>query len=230
MVHPFMFLVDLFDVNSSLYHYAHGYKQVPYMWLIMLILIGFGALAAKNPTLVPSKLQNIFELLISGLEDFMVDIVGEEGRWFLPLAATIFVFIFVSNLSGLIPGFFPPTADINTNLGCALVVFCFTHFLGVKHHGAAYVKHFMGPVWWMVPLIMPIEIIGHVARVLSLTFRLFGNMAGHELVLMILFVLAGAFFAPLPIMALGIFVAFVQAFVFFLLSIIYFSGSIEHAH
>jgi F-type H+-transporting ATPase subunit a len=88
----------------------------------------------------------------------------------------------------------------------------------------------MGPVWWMAPLIMPIEIIGHLARVLSLTFRLFGNMAGHELVLMILFMLAGAYFAPLPIMALGIFVAFVQAFVFFLLSIIYFSGSIEHAH
>lgn len=230
MVHPFMFLVDLFDVHGSIYHYAHSYKQVPYTWVIMIFLIGMGFMAAKNPTLVPSKMQNIFELLVSGLEDFMVDIVGEEGRWFLPLAATIFIFIFVSNLSGLIPGFFPPTASINTNLGCALVVFCFTHYLGVKHHGAVYVKHFMGPVWWMVPLIMPIEIIGHLARVLSLTFRLFGNMAGHELVLMILFALAGAFFAPLPIMALGIFVAFVQAFVFFLLSIIYFSGSIEHAH
>ncbi len=230
MVHPFMFLVDLFDVNGSIYHYAHSFKQVPYMWAIMIFLIGVGFMAAKNPTLIPSKLQNVFEILISGLEEFMVDIVGEEGRWFLPLAATIFIFIFISNLSGLIPGFFPPTASINTNLGCALVVFFFTHYLGIKHHGAAYVKHFMGPVWWMVPLIMPIEIIGHMARVLSLTFRLFGNMAGHELVLMILFVLAGAFFAPLPIMALGIFVAFVQAFVFFLLSIIYFSGSIEHAH
>lgn len=198
--------------------------------MIMILLIGLGALAARNPSLIPSKGQNVFELLISGLEEFMVDIVGEEGRWFLPLAATIFIFIFVSNLSGLIPGFFPPTASINTNLGCAVVVFIFTHYLGVKHHGAHYIKHFMGPVWWMVPLIMPIEIIGHLARVLSLTFRLFGNMAGHELVLMILFTLAGAFFAPLPIMALGIFVAFVQAFVFFLLSIIYFSGSIEHAH
>lgn len=230
MTHPFMFLVDLFDVNGALYHYAHLYKQVPYTWLIMIVLITLGAIAARKPTLVPSKGQNVFELLISGIEDFMVDITGEEGRWFLPLAATIFIFIFASNLSGLIPGFFPPTASINTNLGCALVVFCFTHYLGVKHHGAHYVKHFMGPVWWMSPLIMPIEIIGHVARVLSLTFRLFGNMAGHELVLMILFMLAGLYFAPLPIMALGIFVAFVQAFVFFLLSIIYFSGSIEHAH
>jgi F-type H+-transporting ATPase subunit a len=82
----------------------------------------------------------------------------------------------------------------------------------------------------MIPIIMPIEIIGHVARVLSLTFRLFGNMMGHELVLGILFMLAGAFFAPLPIMVLGVFVALVQAFVFFLLSVMYFAGSMEHAH
>lgn len=230
MVHPFMFLVDFFDVNSSIYQQASHYKHVPYTWLIMIILITFGAIAAKNPTLIPSKLQNVFELIISGIEEFMVEIVGEEGRWFLPLAATLFIFIFVSNLSGLIPGFFPPTANINTTLGCALVVFFFTHFLGIKHHGAVYIKHFMGPVWWMVPLIFPIEVIGHVARILSLTIRLFGNMAGHEIVLMILFALAGMFFAPLPIMALGIFVSFVQAFVFFLLSIIYFSGSIDHAH
>jgi len=82
----------------------------------------------------------------------------------------------------------------------------------------------------MTPIIFPIEVIGHMARIMSLSFRLFGNMMGHELVLMILFVLAGAFFAPLPIMAMGIFVALVQAFVFFLLSIMYFSGSMEHAH
>jgi F-type H+-transporting ATPase subunit a len=160
----------------------------------------------------------------------MVDNIGEEGRWLLPLAATIFMFIFASNLIGLVPGMFPPTASLNTTAACALVVVIFTHVIGIKYHGAKYYKHFMGPVWWMVPLIMPIEIIGHLARILSLSFRLFGNMMGHELVLGILFFLAGAFLAPLPIMALGIFVAFVQAFVFFLLSIIYFSGAMEHAH
>ena len=112
----------------------------------------------------------------------------------------------------------------------ALIVVIFTHVIGVRYHGVAYVKHFMGPVWWMAPLIFIIEIIGHAARVLSLSFRLFGNMMGHEIVLAILFGLAGAFFAPLPIMALGVFVAFVQAFVFFLLSLIYFSSAMEHAH
>ncbi len=106
----------------------------------------------------------------------------------------------------------------------------FTHVIGVKYHGIKYIKHFLGPVWWLIPIILPIEIIGHLARILSLSFRLFGNITGHELVLMILFMLAGAFFAPLPIMAMGIFVSFVQAFVFFLLSIMYFSGAMEEAH
>ena len=230
MAHPFLFLVDFFDVNGALYHFAHKYPHVMYTWLVMLLLAGFGFLAAKKPTLIPTKGQNFFEAIIGGLEDFLVETVGEAGRWFTPLAITIFLFVFVSNLIGLVPGFFPPTATLNTTGACALVVFFFTHYIGVKYHGVKYVKHFMGPVWWMVPLIMPIEIIGHLARVLSLSFRLFGNMMGHELVLGILFMLAGLYFAPLPIMALGIFVAFVQAFVFFLLSIIYFSGSLEHAH
>jgi F-type H+-transporting ATPase subunit a len=196
----------------------------------MGILIIGGVLAVKGLSLVPNKGQNFFEIIISGIEEFMVEITGEEGRWLLPLAATIFIFIFVSNLIGLVPGFFPPTASLNTTLACALVVVVFTHVIGVKYHGAKYIKHFLGPVWWMVPIILPIEIIGHLARILSLSFRLFGNMMGHELVLGILFFLAGAFFAPLPIMALGIFVSLVQAFVFFLLSIMYFTGAMEHAH
>jgi len=164
------------------------------------------------------------------MEEFMVDISGEEGRWLFPLAGTIFIFIFVCNLIGIIPGFFPPTATLNTTAACALIVVIFTHVIGIKYHGVKYIKHFLGPVWWMIPIIFPIEVIGHVARILSLSFRLFGNMMGHELVLGILFGLAGAFFAPLPIMALGIFVALVQAFVFFLLTIMYFTGAMEHAH
>jgi F-type H+-transporting ATPase subunit a len=203
---------------------------VLYAWLVMLFLVVCGALGAKGVSMIPGKAQNFFEVVISGIEDFMVDIAGDEARWFFPLVATIFIFIFISNLAGMVPTFFPPTANINTTLGCALVVFVFTHFIGIKYHGVHYYKHFLGPVWWMIPIMLPIELIGHCARVLSLTFRLFGNMMGHELVLTILFLLAGAFFAPLPIMVLGVFVALVQAFVFFLLSIMYFQGSMEHAH
>lgn len=229
MEHPYLFFVKLFEF-IGLGHFAHAYPHVIYSWVVMLLLVGLGFLGAKGMAMVPNKMQNFFEIIVSGIEDFMVDVTGEEGRWLFPLVATIFLYIFIGNLIGLVPGFFPPTASLNTTLSCALVVVVFTHIIGVKYHGIGYIKHFMGPVWWMVPIILPIELIGHLARILSLSFRLFGNMMGHELVLGILFALAGAFFAPLPIMALGIFVALVQAFVFFLLSIMYFTGAMEHAH
>ena len=229
MEHPYLFFVKLFEM-IGLGHFAHEYPHVVYSWVVMALLMIAGAVASKNITMVPAKMQNLFEVMISGIEEFMVENTGEEGRWLLPLAATVFIYVFVGNLIGLVPGFFPPTASINTTLSCALVVVVFTHIIGIKYHGVKYIKHFLGPVWWMSPLIFMIEIIGHLARILSLTFRLFGNMMGHEIVLAILFALAGAFFAPLPIMALGIFVSFVQAFVFFLLSIIYFTGAMEHAH
>ena len=229
MEHPYLFFVKIFEA-IGLGHFAHTYTHVVYSWVLMAILIIAGALATKTISMIPGKAQNLFEVIVSGIEEFMVETAGEEARWLFPLAATIFLYIFIGNLIGIIPGFFPPTANLNTTASCAIVVVVFTHIIGVKYHGVAYIKHFMGPVWWMAPLIFIIEIIGHLARILSLSFRLFGNMMGHEIVLAILFGLAGAFFAPLPIMALGIFVSFVQGFVFFLLSIIYFSGAMEHAH
>ena len=229
MEHPYLFLVKLFEF-IGLGHFAHAYPHVIYSWFAILLLIGFAKLATRRIDMIPTKAQNFFELVISGMEEFMVELTGEEGRWFFPIIATIFFYIAICNLLGLVPGFFPPTASINTTVACALPVVVFTHVIGVKYHGVKYIKHFLGPVWWLIPIILPIEIIGHLARILSLSFRLFGNITGHELVLMILFMLAGAFFAPLPIMAMGIFVAFIQAFVFFLLSIMYFSGAMEEAH
>jgi F-type H+-transporting ATPase subunit a len=235
MEHPIFFLtwivdkLGLGDVVSPLYGTYHT-PHVLYTWLAMIILIVFGVLASRGTTLVPGKWQNFMELLVKGMEDFVVDVAGEEGRRFFPILATVFLYILVCNLFGLIPGFFPPTATVNTTASCALVIVIMTHVIGVMYHGPKYIKHFLGPIWWMAPIIFPIELIGHIARILSLSIRLFGNIAGHELVVMILFGLAGMFFAPVPIMALGIFVSVVQAFVFFLLSIMYFSGSMEHAH
>ena len=228
-MHPYLFLVKLCEA-IGLGHFANAYPHVIFSWFVMIILIILGAVAAKGISMIPTKTQNAFEILISGLEEFMVDLTGEEGRWFFPIIATVFIYIVVCNLIGLVPGFLPPTANVNTTLSCALPVVIFTHVIGVKYHGVKYIKHFMGPVWWLAPLIFVIEIISHLARILSLSIRLFGNMMGHELVLGILFFLAGLFLAPLPIMALGIFVAVLQAFVFFLLSIMYFTGAMEHAH
>jgi len=227
--HPYLFFVKLFEL-IGLGHFAHAYPHIIYSWVVMIMLIVLGFIAVKSVNLVPTKVQNVMEIIISALEEFTIDITGEEGRWLFPLLATVFLYIFTCNIIGLIPGFYPPTASLNTTLSCALVVVPFTHVIGIKYHGVKYIKHFLGPVWWMVPLIFPIEVIGHLARILSLTFRLMGNMMGHELVAGILFGLAGAFFAPLPIMVLGIFVALVQAFVFYLLSVMYFTGAIEHAH
>lgn len=229
MEHPYLIFVKFFEL-IGLEHFAHAYVHVIYSWVVMILLITLGAIAAKSVKMIPSKGQNVFEIIISGMEDFMISVTGEQGRWLFPLAATVFIYIATCNLIGLVPGFFPPTASLNTTASCALTVVIFTHMIGLKYHGIKYIKHFLGPVWWMIPIIFPIEVIGHVARILSLSFRLFGNMMGHELVLGILLALAGLFFAPLPLMALGIFVAMVQAFVFFLLSIMYFTGAMEHAH
>jgi F-type H+-transporting ATPase subunit a len=196
----------------------------------MLTLLGLGYLASRSVSLVPTGAQNVFELIVGSLEEFMVEITGEEGRAFFPYIGTVFLFILVCNLIGLLPGFFSPTANINTPLALALCTFVFTHYLGIKYHGAKYIKHFLGPIPWLAPLFFPIEIIGHTARVLSLTLRLFGNIMGEDLVLAILLLLAGKFLAPLPMMFLAVFTSAVQAFIFTLLSMMYFAGSMEHAH
>jgi len=227
--HPFLYFEYLFGL-IGLGDFAYKYPHVVYSWVVMAFLIVSGALMAKTISMVPSMPQNILETLISNIEEFIVQTAGEEGRFLFPLAGTLFIYIFFCNLVGLFPGFFPPTAELPTTLGLALIVFLFTHYVGVRHSGMAYFKHFIGPIWWMGPLIAPLEIIGHFARVLSLSFRLFGNMMGKEFVLFILFMLAGAFFAPLPMMMLGVFVSLIQAFVFFLLSIMYFSLAMEDSH
>jgi F-type H+-transporting ATPase subunit a len=229
MEHPIFFLVKLFEA-IGLGHFAHQYPHLLYTWLSIVLLVLLSLLGTKGISMIPTKGQNFFEVLIGGMEDFVVDVAGEEGRRFFPILATVFIYILVCNLFGLIPGFYPPTATVNTTASCALVVVPMTHIIGVMYHGPKYIKHFLGPIWWMAPIILPIELIGHMARILSLSIRLFGNIAGHELVVGILFMLAGAFFAPVPILVLGIFVSVVQAFVFFLLSIMYFSGAMEHAH
>ena len=181
--------------------------------------------------MVPGKGQNFWEVIISGMEEFMAENMGREGaKMMFPMLATFALYILVANMIGLIPGFMSPTSNLNITLGCTLIVFFTTHILGLKFHGASYIKHFLGPIPWLIPLMFPIEVISHLARILSLSIRLFGNIMAKETLLGILFMLAGAYFAPLPILCLGVFVSIVQALVFVLLSILYFSASMEHAH
>ncbi|MDA3789523.1 MAG: F0F1 ATP synthase subunit A [Desulfobacula sp.] len=229
MEHPYLFMTSLFKI-FGMEKWAATHPHVTYMWLAMVVLIFLGWLAGKSITMVPKTAQNVFEVVISGLEEFMVGITGEEGRKSFPLLLTIFLFVLLGNLFGLVPGFYPPTAQINTTVALAIIAVTWSHVIGIKMHGFKYIKHFLGPVPALMPLFLIIEIIGHMARVLSLTLRLFGNMMGHELVVGILLMLAGPFLVPLPIMAMGILVALIQAIVFFLLPTMYIAGAIEEAH
>ncbi|MEJ2200067.1 MAG: F0F1 ATP synthase subunit A [Desulfuromonadaceae bacterium] len=224
MIHPFLFLKWL---EEQLH--IHVGEHVMYAWLVMLILIVLGFIATRNMTLVPSGWQNLLEAVITGIENLMEETMGPKGKAYFPLLATFALFILVSNLIALIPGFYPPTANLNTNAALALTVFAMTHIIGVKEHGIAYLKHFMGPIAVLAPLIFIIEVIGHIARPLSLSLRLFGNMYGHEIILMIFFLLV-PFLLPVPMMLMGVLVALIQTFVFTLLAMIYIAGALEEAH
>lgn len=230
MEHHFYFLVEILSA-LGFGEFAEKYSHVIHSWLIMLILIVGGFLLVRNLKPVPGKGQNLAESIVGGLENFMVEITGPEGRTFFPYIATIFLYILFSNLIGLVPGFYSPTANINTTLSMAICTFILTHAIGIKYHGAKYIKHFLGPLPLMAPFMLVIELIGHFARILSLSIRLFGNIFGKEKVLGILFGLVGfTILLPLPIVVLGILVSFIQALVFMLLSIVYFAGAMEEAH
>jgi F-type H+-transporting ATPase subunit a len=229
MIHPLLFLQFFREILAPLHITGASADAIAYTWLIIVLLAIVSKLATKNLQAVPSGLQNFMEVVVGGIENMVADTMGEHGKPFFPLIATLAIFILVSNLIGLVPGFFPPTANINTTAACAVIVFVTTHVVGIRHHGFKYVKHFMGPILWLAPIMFFIEVIGHFSRVISLTLRLFGNMNGHELVLMIFFGLA-PFLVPLPMMLMGILVSFIQAFVFMLLAMIYIQGSLEEAH
>jgi len=225
-------------IANPLYHFLEHHfnlvdgnhlHHVVYTWFYMVVLIIMSFIVVKALKMVPGRLQNFIEVIISGLKNLLIDTMGENGMRFFPLMATIFLFILICNLGGLIPGLYSPTASLNTNLSMALVVFLLTHIVGIRIHGAKYIKQFMGPVWWMAPLMIIIELIGHLARPLSLTMRLFGNIFGEDLVLIVLLFLV-PFLMPVPMLVLMLFTSVLQAFVFTLLAMMYISGAMEEAH
>jgi len=224
MVHPFMFLEWLADLIS-----LHVGPHVLYTWLAMAILLSGAWLASRTINMVPGKMQNFMESVMTGFDSLIENVMGKDGKPYFPLIATIGMFVLVGNLLGLVPSCFPPTASLNTNAALALTVFFMTHYIGIKKHGFHYIKHFMGPIVWLAPLMIIIEILSHLVRPISLSLRLFGNMYGKEIVLMIFFALV-PLFLPIPIMFLGVLISMIQAFVFVLLSMIYIAGSLEEAH
>ena len=181
----------------------------------------------------PGRVQILFEDAVRAAQSMLHDYVGRKGPRYLAIVATMFVFILTGNLMGLVPGFMAPTGNINVTLGCALTVAVYYHLQGIKEQGVvSYVKHFAAPPGapiFLAPIMLPIEIISHLSRVLSLSLRLFGNIFGEELVILILFSII-PFFVPLPMMFLGLITASLQAFIFVLLTTIYLGGAVATEH
>jgi F-type H+-transporting ATPase subunit a len=181
------------------------------------------------------SVQTIWEVLTEAVLNLMEGIMGKEpARYFFPFIGTLAFFILFSNLLGLVPGFMPPTSNWNTTVACAIIVFFATHIYGVKTHGIAYFRHFLGPIvkWYAFPLMIImviIEFISHLARPLSLSMRLMGNMFADHKVCAIFLVLI-PLFIPLPIMVLGILVCIVQTLVFIVLSMVYISMATKEEH
>jgi F-type H+-transporting ATPase subunit a len=207
----------------------HHLVVVTYTWFVMAALALFAFLATRKLELLPGRFQNVMEVIIGGFDSLLIDTMGQHGKKFFPLIATLGLYILTSNLLGLIPGFESPTASLNTTASMALVVFVMTHVVGVRIHGMKYIKHFMGPVWWLTPLMIIIELISHFARVISLSMRLFGNIMGEDLVLGVVLFLV-PLLVPLPVLFLMIFTSVIQTLVFMLLAMMYIAGAMEEAH
>jgi F-type H+-transporting ATPase subunit a len=178
---------------------------------------------------VPAGWQNFFEVILVSLADFMDTTIGHGGRKFMPLIGTLALFILVGNLLGLVPGMSSPTANINTNVALAVTVFVIYQFVGIQKHGVAYFKQFLGPVWWLAPMMLPIEIISHLARPVTLAVRLFGNIRGEDMVILVLGFLI-PLLLPIPMMAFAVFTSVLQTLVFILLTMVYLAGALTEEH
>jgi F-type H+-transporting ATPase subunit a len=242
--------------EPPIFHLPGIPDHVTYTWLVMIILAGVAFMATRRLELVPRGAQNAMEVVLEQIQGMIDDVMGPQGRPYLPFIATLGLFILTANLMSLVPGLAGPTTNLNTTAACALVVFFAYHAIGLRTQGVVtYIKHFMGPVWWLAPLMMPIEIISHLARPLSLTLRLFGNMVGGHILLAVIFFLmglngligwalhgglAGALVGGLSgviaivftvgfLYPLKMLVSFLQAFIFVMLTMLYIAGAIEHA-
>ncbi|NYF80207.1 F0F1 ATP synthase subunit A [Granulicella arctica] len=198
--------------------------------LVFGVLIAFFLLVRATLSVEkPAPAQHLAEMVHEFVNEQGESIIGHGYERFTSYLTTLFLFILVANLMGLVPGLKSPTADVVMPLGFALVTFIYYHFHGIRSNGAGYIKQFLGPVWWLYPLMLPIEIISHFARVLSLTVRLYANMFAGDLVTLAFFSLVPVGI-PLVFMGLHFGVAIVQAYVFFLLASIYLSLAVAHDH
>ncbi len=205
---------------------------IPDFLCFLLIIVLVSAIlhwwsARKYSVENPTGMQHLFETLYEGFGDIIESVIGEEGKKYLPFHFSLGMFIFLSNISGLIPGFESPSSNINFTAGCAIIVFIYYNVIGFKKSGIKYLKHFMGPNIFLAPLMIPIEIVSHLARPFSLAVRLFANIFGEDMVILV-FIGLLPFVLPMPLMFLSILTSLIQAFVFVMLSMLYISDALPH--
>jgi F0F1-type ATP synthase, subunit a len=191
---------------------------------------------AKKPSLIPTPIQNVFEIYIEFIDNLIKENMGEKGRKYFPLIASIGLFVFFGNLIGMIPGLESPTANLNTTMALALLVFFIYNFEGIRENGIGYFKHFLGPVAKMTSIFdiimalifVIIELLSHLSRPVTLALRLFANMTGGELISIVLITLV-PFLIPMPVMLIHLIAVFLQTYVFVVLTTVYIAGAITHA-
>ena len=194
--------------------------------VVIVLMIMSLLLRARLSVENPGKFQQVVEVAVEFLRGQLEENIGHGGARFLTMIGAIGFFIVISNLLGLIPGLAAPTSNINVPAGCAISMFLFYNYQGIRKQGVwHYLKHFAGPVWWLSPLMIPIELISHIARPFSLTVRLYANIFAEELLIVVFFSLI-PLLLPLPFMGFAIFGGFLQAYIFITLSQVYIAGAV----
>jgi F-type H+-transporting ATPase subunit a len=204
--------------------------MVMQIFVVVLLILLFAILRGRLSVGKPGAMQQVFELIHNFIAGEAEGQVGHDAHKHTLMFEVLFIFLLCANLIGLIPGFVSPTQVIYVPVGCALIAFFYFNIEGMKKQGVGhYLAHFAGPIWWMAPLMIPIEIIGTLARPLSLSVRLFANMYAGEQVTLV-FLSMTYLFVPALFMGLHVFVSLLQAYIFVLLTMIYVAGAVEEAH
>lgn len=206
--------------------------------IVILFLAIISYLGTRRMQKVPGRLQGILEMLVTGLFDFVEGVIGPGGRKYAPFVASLFIYILLMNVFGVIPGYKSPTSGLNMTIALALCAFFYVQTQALKANGfVGYIKHYVGDPWWLGPLMLPIHIIGEIAKPLSLSIRLFGNIFGEDKIIVILagmspflFKLPWFKFVPIqfPMMLFAIFTGIIQALIFMVLTSGYLTILVSH--
>lgn len=192
-------------------------------WLIMVFLVGFSYLITRNLNLLPGMMQVLLETVVETIVDFIEAIIPGKVSLVFPFIATLWIFVLIANLLGLIPGLSSPTADLSVTASLAILVFLSVHWFGIRDQGLKnYLKHYLSPN----PVMLPFHLIGEVSRTLALAIRLFGNVMSLEIAALLVLMVAGLI-VPIPLLMLHIIEAIIQAYLFGMLALIYIAGGIQ---